>query len=230
MTTLAMPRRRVAMPRRSAVGVLVAVVTTVAVNVLLLLLIRALDRQEPPSPPPPAVVRRFETVRAAPNAPSVPPVATPAASVPLPLPPLAVALPRIDAPMRLPISLPEVRAPTPAAPATMPSALVAPVAAASTADAGSVANGPRLIGTLDLARFYPRRARDRGITGSTVVQLQIDARGAVTEVTIIASTPAGVFDRAARDLAGTLRFSPATTDGRAEPALIRQTIRWEIAP
>lgn len=87
---------------------------------------------------------------------------------------------------------------------------------------------PVLQGGLQLDRFYPYLARARGITGSSRLNLDVDADGAVTEVRIVGSVPAGVFESAATALARTLRFQPARQGGRVVATTTSLTIAWTI--
>lgn len=77
-------------------------------------------------------------------------------------------------------------------------------------------------------RFYPRAAQRRGITGETVLELEISEAGRVTKATVISSTPRGVFDSAAKKGAPYARFRPAMKDGK--PVAVQQCLRLEWTP
>jgi len=64
-----------------------------------------------------------------------------------------------------------------------------------------------------LAPEYPRFARLRGIQGSVTAEFTIDRRGRVTDVRVVDSTPAGVFDRSVTDALEAWRFQPLLKDG-----------------
>ncbi len=60
---------------------------------------------------------------------------------------------------------------------------------------------------------YPREAKDQGLEGNVVLQLDIDASGRVTSVTVL--NPAGHgFDEAATEAAKQFMFEPALRDGK----------------
>ena len=76
--------------------------------------------------------------------------------------------------------------------------------------------------------FYPRRARRRGIEGETEVEVTIDTSGTVIDVTIITSTPPGVFDEAVRRAMSHVVYQPATQDGQPVTSTKRETFRWTL--
>jgi TonB family protein len=66
---------------------------------------------------------------------------------------------------------------------------------------------------------YPAEAKQKGIQGNVVLQLDISATGEVTGVTVV--NPAGHgFDEAATEAARKFRFAPALRDGKPIPARI----------
>jgi TonB family protein len=66
---------------------------------------------------------------------------------------------------------------------------------------------------------YPPAAKDQALEGNVVLQLDIDASGRVTAVTVV--NPAGHgFDEAAADAARQFVFEPALRDGKPIPARI----------
>ena len=87
---------------------------------------------------------------------------------------------------------------------------------------------PQRISDLDLDRFYPRLARQRGITGTSVIQLVVSETGEVIAVEVVSSTPPGVFDKALNDLGRAQRFLPARYGNRPVRALWPMTITWTI--
>ena len=62
---------------------------------------------------------------------------------------------------------------------------------------------------------YPSPLRAKGIEGTVVVRVEIDARGKVTEDDIVAKSEHPEFDAAARAAAMQETFEPATKDGKA---------------
>lgn len=94
--------------------------------------------------------------------------------------------------------------------------------------AGFELSAPVLLYQPDLASFYPRRAKQAGITGRTVLALELDARGAIAGLKILASNPQGVFDRAARRAAKKLRYKPALRNGRPQATTVRVELVWRL--
>jgi protein TonB len=88
--------------------------------------------------------------------------------------------------------------------------------------------GPVLIRPPDLSEYYPRRARMRGTTGSTRIRLTVDADGRVTAVEVLESSPAGVFEHAARRVGRSLSFRPALREGKAVPARVTLRLVWRL--
>ncbi len=88
--------------------------------------------------------------------------------------------------------------------------------------------GPVLIQPPDLAGYYPRRAKIDGVTGKTTLRLDLSARGSVMNVTVISSTPEGVFETAAKRAAKTLTFRPALRNGQAIAVTTRLVMKWKL--
>jgi protein TonB len=78
-----------------------------------------------------------------------------------------------------------------------------------------------------LRDFYPRLASRRDITGTTRVRLHIDRNGRVSDVTVLESQPARIFDRAARRAARQMRYDPAMRNGRPVPDVVELKLVWE---
>jgi len=88
--------------------------------------------------------------------------------------------------------------------------------------------GPVLMRPPDLSAYYPRQARMRGTTGATRVRLTVGADGRVTNVEVLASRPAGVFEHAARRVGRSLSFRPALREGKAVPARVTLRLVWRL--
>jgi protein TonB len=72
---------------------------------------------------------------------------------------------------------------------------------------------PALTAPLDLP--YARRALAAGVEGRALLLLHIDETGAVDEVAVVESQPAGYFEDDARRAFLAARFTPALRNGRA---------------
>lgn len=215
-------------------GVAVAALVNIAVPVALSHLSRPTPTIEPPMPsrrvtqvpvpPPPLVPVPVASEPAA-------ALATPVAQVPLPaleLPSLpnetaAITVPAISTTQAwnaLPLVMPSVTVAGPLTDGGVPPA---------TSDTAlGFDQPPQRLTDLDLARFYPRTARLRGTTGQSVLRLSIATDGSVSAATVVRSTPAGLFDRAAEELGMAQRFLPARLGERTVPALITMTINWTL--
>jgi protein TonB len=68
---------------------------------------------------------------------------------------------------------------------------------------------------------YPDIAQQKGWTGTTVLELELDASGRVVDTRLIQTSGHDVLDRAAIDAAKTWRFTPATLDDRPVAATVR---------
>ncbi|MFW5752485.1 MAG: TonB family protein [Planctomycetota bacterium] len=234
MTPLALRRRT---PRRRALArfALAAICGSIAFAVLLGVLARfaaeelgaqrripvtdlAVVVPPPPPPPPPAPPP--------PPRDPPPPQVTPRASLPslpqLELPdappePGSLALPPLDPsvdPLDLAAAVPDF-------------ALAAPAGPEPAVPSGAVSLA--LLYHPDPEPYYPPRAKRRGTEGRTRMRVAVDAQGAVTAVTVLASSPSGVFEDAARRWARRLRYEPHTVDGQRVPARAIVTLVWTLS-
>ena len=62
---------------------------------------------------------------------------------------------------------------------------------------------------------YPGAAARKGIEGSVDVRFTITAQGAVTDVSVMSSDPAEIFDKAAVEAVRRWRYDPRFVDGQA---------------
>lgn len=103
---------------------------------------------------------------------------------------------------------------------------------APTVDASSALTGISIGATTDrdvipLVRInpdYPQRALSRGIEGWVQVQFTITETGSVTDATVVASEPSGIFDDAAIKAILRWRYNPKMEEGVPVSRIGMQTI------
>lgn len=178
-----------------------------------------------PEPEPVDLRRPDQASQAVPAAP---------ASPALPAPPIP-AMPTVDLSLKAPspLEIPVVSYRSTGLPVYVPR-LSRPAPAGATAAPSmpgsklGMRSGVALIQPPDLSGYYPRRARMRGITGVTTIEMTVTATGSASNVLVITSTPEGAFETAARRVGRTLRFRPAVRDGKAVPATVRLRLKWRL--
>lgn len=80
----------------------------------------------------------------------------------------------------------------------------------------------------DLARYYPRRALERGVEGRVVLNCAVDVRGALA-CAVASETPANWgFGEAALRISRDYRMVPAVQDGRPVEARYRMVVPFEL--
>lgn len=129
------------------------------------------------------------------------------------------------------------RAPEPAPAVPAVAAAPPPVAAATASaqravperqtepsrSAPAAARVPRLLA--EVPARYPPVARSRRLEGNVVVEFTVRADGSVADISVVASDPPGVFDRAAVAAVSAYRF-----DAGSAPATIRRTLEFRLQP
>ncbi len=214
--------------RQRSGRLLIAVTTTVAVNLGLLLALVELSASQPPPPP---------TVATPLGAPPPPPPPPPTRPAPPPQAPVAAAGASTPAPSLPPLALAPlanraVALPPPtitAAPGDLPALTLPGVPTGAIGGGGAPPDeGPTLIFAPDLEDHYPPQARTRKVEGRTRLRLALDAAGTVTAIDILGGEPVGVFEDAARAAARRLRYRPARRDGRAVPSTIELVLQWSL--
>jgi periplasmic protein TonB len=235
-------------PRRSATGrYLAAAAAALATNTALLILLSSNSAHEPDlvQPALQAFPLQVLDMHAALSDPvtheSQEPPRDTEPPAELPLPELAAEVPDISEPVRLELATdapshialdtreitipeafePQIPAVRPAAPPKLVPKPVAPKPAGDTRRAVRI-DPP------NLSDYYPRLALRRGITGVTTIKLVIDKTGQVENIAILSSTPAGVFENAARRHAQASRFQPAVQNGKSVSSVVRYRIKWEL--
>lgn len=76
---------------------------------------------------------------------------------------------------------------------------------------------------------YPRKLRDRGISGYVIVSILVNDSGAVERTKVLEAKPPGAFDDAAIDAVTSWRFRPATYQQSPVKAWVRQKIRFDLS-
>lgn len=75
---------------------------------------------------------------------------------------------------------------------------------------------------------YPDYARKRGLGGFVLLNLLVDSHGAVQDVRLLSSEPAGVFDEVAMESVRDWSFDPATYKGNAVKVWVKQKISFNL--
>ena len=75
---------------------------------------------------------------------------------------------------------------------------------------------------------YPQNALNKGVSGSVLLSFTVDAKGGTSDVQVVQSTPAGVFDRAAVNAVKRWRYAPVIVNGVAVEVPTRTLVRFEL--
>ncbi len=87
---------------------------------------------------------------------------------------------------------------------------------------------PRLLADSSPSVLYPESARRLGIEGVVILLLHIDARGAVVDTAVLATSGHETLDRAAADAAALWRFEPARRDGEPITFEVRVPVEFRL--
>ncbi len=93
-------------------------------------------------------------------------------------------------------------------------------------DQGEVDRMPMAI--FKMKPIYPYRARRLNITGKVDVKFLVDETGYVSNINILKSTPAGIFDDSVLKALPSWRFSPGEVRGHAVSTWVITTIQFDI--
>ena len=82
----------------------------------------------------------------------------------------------------------------------------------------------------DLARFYPDRAREEGVSGRATISCTVTARGGLTGCSVVSETPSGSgFGAATLRAAGRFRMKPKTENGQpVEGGTVKVPLVWQL--
>jgi len=75
---------------------------------------------------------------------------------------------------------------------------------------------------------YPQSALAKGVSGSVMLSFTVDAKGNTSDVQVLQSTPAGVFDRAAVSAVRRWKYAPVMVNGAAVEVPTRTLVRFEL--
>ena len=76
---------------------------------------------------------------------------------------------------------------------------------------------------------YSYRQRQRNITGEVQVKFLVSAGGMVSNISILESTPQGVFDTAVIEAVGQWKFNPGKIDGQSVPSWVVTNILFNLS-
>lgn len=76
--------------------------------------------------------------------------------------------------------------------------------------------------------IYPEGTRVAGLTGTTQIEVSIDASGTIVSTRVALSSGDARLDRAAEDAAKQWTFKPATRKGEAVPSTMILPFRFEL--
>lgn len=139
--------------------------------------------------------------------------------------------------VKLDVSLPNLPAAVSIQAAALPSLSGVTAAKASPTPAASApaaaAPGPsgvdsEVVPLNEVLPEYPDQARRRGIEGHVKLVFTITAQGRVENIRVVESSPAHVFDRAARRAAARWRFAPRTESGQAVEREAMKTLEFRL--
>jgi TonB family protein len=104
------------------------------------------------------------------------------------------------------------------------SAATAAAAAATESQTAAASTKPSYVtarSTRPLNATYPDALVEKRIVGSVLVEFTLQANGTATEVTVLESTPPGLFDKAAIRAVAQGRFDPAALGPSKQPQRAR---------
>lgn len=93
-------------------------------------------------------------------------------------------------------------------------------------DAGELDQPPRAL--VKMPPVYPYRAKRLEIEGFVRVKFLVDEEGAVSRISVLESSPQGVFEESVLQMLPSWRFSPGKVVGEPVPSWVVTTVRFEL--
>ena len=76
--------------------------------------------------------------------------------------------------------------------------------------------------------LYPRRAQKRGIEGSVKVGFTIKPDGSISDIVVLESEPAGIFDNITRKTVARWKYKPQILNGKPTARAVERIIRFNL--
>ena len=76
--------------------------------------------------------------------------------------------------------------------------------------------------------FYPYRAKRLSTVGYVTIRFLVDTNGDVSKLSIVESSPNGIFDQSVRDTVPKWKFRPGRKDGKPVRTWLRKTIEFTL--
>ncbi|MCF8030912.1 MAG: energy transducer TonB [Desulfohalobiaceae bacterium] len=86
---------------------------------------------------------------------------------------------------------------------------------------------PRVLSRVE--PVYPRRARQRDITGKVVLKFLVGKDGTVKRISVVSADPGGVFEDSAISAVKKWRFEPGRVDGEPVPTWVRLPVSFTLS-
>jgi periplasmic protein TonB len=97
------------------------------------------------------------------------------------------------------------------------------------------ASGPKEVSEASLTRTrkleveYPQNALARRIEGTVEIGYTVTAKGVVSDIKILDSNPAGIFEKAATSAVSRVRYKPVLEDGKAVAVTTKMLVKFRLA-
>jgi protein TonB len=75
---------------------------------------------------------------------------------------------------------------------------------------------------------YPKRARRKGMEGIVILEILVDEKGGVEDITLFKSSGHKILDKAARASVKSWLFQPGTRDGQNIKMWVQVPIRFKL--